>query len=97
MDQVHIKLDGILKETSIILNNIRRSDDEFRKMIQSNTLMKEKGRREGLMMEIEEMKVEKEEAGTEKKGKARMDRKNELMNEIQTYKKEPMRYVEVEI
>ena len=49
------------------------------------------------MMEIEEMKVEKEEAETEKKGKARMDRKNELMNEIQTHKKEPMRYVEVEI
>jgi hypothetical protein len=66
-------------------------------MIQSNTLMKEKRRREGLAMEVEEMNVEKEEVGTEKKGKIRTEMGNKLMNERQTYKKEPMRYVEVEI
>lgn len=66
-------------------------------MIQSNTLIKEKRRREELAMEVEEMNVEKEEVGTEKKGKIRMEMGNKLMNERQTYKKEPARYVEVEI
>ncbi len=66
-------------------------------MIESNTLIKEKRRREGLAMEIEEMNVEKEEVGTEKKGKMRTEMGNKLMNERQTYKKEQGRYVEVEI
>ena len=66
-------------------------------MIESNTLMKEKRRRERLAMEVEEMKLEKEEVGTEKKGKMRTEMGNKLMNERQTYKKELARYVEVEI
>lgn len=53
MDQVHIKLDGILKEASIILRNIKRSDEEFRKMIESNLLIRRREEREIPRMEIE--------------------------------------------
>jgi hypothetical protein len=89
-------LDGILKEASIMLKNIKRSEEEFRKMIESNVLIRRKEERESFRMEIEEVKREENEVPTEKKVKLKMERKGEaLMNEKQTYKKNTMRLQEV--
>ena len=81
-----------------MLKNIKRSEEEFRKMIESNVLIRRKEERESFRMEIEEVKREKNEVPTEKKVKLIMERKGEsLMNEKQTYKKSTMRLQEVEI
>ncbi len=79
-----------------MLKNIKRSEEEFRKMIESNVLIRRKEERESFRMEIEEVKREENEVPTEKKVKLKMERKGEaLMNEKQTYKKNTMRLQEV--
>lgn len=67
-------------------------------MIQNNLLIRRREEREGSGMEIDEdnVKRERNDRLTEKKGNVRTERESEmLMNEKQTYKKGMMRHQEV--